>query len=666
MRNITLLTFLILIVFHQSKVSAQSDFIEPISKVSFLAENTRANLYYSQVNNFRHLEVTPIRMNNLWDFQTMGELMFNLPGIEKPIRAVVNMPKRFSETEYSWTGDILDETNRIIGYVNFVQKRGKKFGSIEIENRRFVIKDLNTIYEDDQVLIELDQEVLTKKCIDDEFTEGLEHEQEPIFDIPVLFGGGGGGGEDDCEAVITILVLYTQEVIDAGHDPEQMAELGVLDLNTALSESNIPNINVSAELVGVSIWNDYVENSDGVEAVNNLADDIAVHPHLRDSLNADLVVLFQEEDMFVINPLNGEVIDLAGIAIDVNEIESATDTLDYNSAFSVIEATAGSQTFVHEVGHLLGCRHLKGNNPHPYANARIFCSSPSVIQGQTICNTGAIKSTIMNGDSDSIQFAPRVLRFSNPDGYYNGEITGSDVHNNALAISLSACQVSLFGGKVEGAFEDPPFNAFASGPTNVSNESGVEYLYSSYYWGCLDGGVNYCWDISWDYGANYQHLSLEEDAVLYSDEIDPDVLYAYIRLTAFCTEEPDTSISFIEVKNWGAYNLEIAPSGPTEYAEQATDFIESEDVKNQENYKPAFENSDELVYPNPAKDRLYLNMDKQAITSLDVSLLSAQGVSYKLNSFGESYDISTIPPGFYIAALKGKDKSHYSPIIIVR
>lgn len=667
MKYIALSIAILLAVFYQNIMNAQSDFIEPLSESSFLSQGALSDLYYKQVNDSRNLHVTPIRLNNLWDFQSFGELRFNLPGIETPIRAVVNMPKRFSLTDYIWTGDIIDEANQIIGHVNFVQKRSKKFGSINIGNRYFIIKDLNTIYQDDQLLVEVDIEALSNACIVGEFVNEIANGHGTTTEDPVFFGPTGGGGEERCEAVITILVLYTQEVIDAGFDPEQLAELGVIDLNTALSESNIPDVSVSAELVGVEIWNDYEENSDAIEAVNDLAISVTADSQLRDNLNADLVILFQDKDITAVNPSNGQLVDLEGIAITVNEMESATDTLDYNMAFSVIEAAGSSQTFAHEVGHLLGCRHLKGNDFHEFANARIFCASPTIVGGVVTCKNGAIKSTIMNGDSDSIEIAPRVLRFSNPEGEYNGQTTGSPVHNNAQAISWSACVVSLFGGRVDGGFEDPAFNAFASGPTNVSYASEGYYLYSSYYWGCLDGEVHYCWEISWDYGATYQNLSTDEDAILYRDEVHPYMPVGYIRLTAICSEEPDTSISFIELKNWSAYNLEISPDDIRVPPEKLNDSVSQKIIKNHDIDINTISHSDELVYPNPANDRLFLTAEaRNNMGALDVVLLSTQGISYGLKNLGESYELSNVPPGFYLVVVMSRDSNFYSPLIIVR
>ena len=95
-----------------------------------------------------------------------------------------------------------------------------------------------------------------------------------------------------------------------------------------------------------------------------------------------------------------------------------------------------------------------------------------------------------------------IHRFSNPDKPYQGFFAGSDSTNNARMIATTACPISKF--------REPMFTVFASGPTQVSPGIGPEYLYSSYYQNC-DSTVTYHWEISWDYGNTFSHLSFAED-----------------------------------------------------------------------------------------------------------------------------------------------------------
>lgn len=658
MKNGTLFFLASLVVFYQSFVNAQSDFIEPIARTSFFSESTLENLYYNQASDTRYLEVTPIRMNNLWDFNSMGELTFNLPGVEKPIHAVVSTPKRFSETEYSWVGNILDETKQIIGHVNFIQKGDKKFGSISIENRRFIIRDLNTVFDDDQLLVEIDKESIVTAC-----GVGNEHDSVIVND-PVFFGPTGGG--DDCEAVITVLILYTQEVMmDENIMEEQLADLGILDLNTALTESSIPNTQVAVEVAAYELLEGYIEQSDADDALEDLSQNENI-PALRDEHNADLVVLFQRTDLFRTTTSDGVLVieDIAGYA-NINGVDNTDDVPDINRVFSIIEADASSEIFAHEVGHLLGCRHIKENDPHEYANAYDeVCTQPIVVGGQMECNQ--YKSTIMDGLGD----ADRVLRFSNPDGDYMGYAIGDTDHNNAQMIALTACPISLFGGMVEGEFEDPPFNMYATGPLEVSHDEYTYYEYSTYYHGCLDGFVDYFWDISWDYQNTFQPLSTDENAIIEGTDIPLDMPIGYLRVKAHCSEEPDTVVKILELRNWSALNLEAKPNGETIVESNDSNFkvLDEEEITVGSGEEDVFR-----AYPNPVKDILVIEYGALSGTTLDITLTSAHGIKHKLYDgtlhaakMNESFDISELLPGFYYLEINTNAKYFCKPLIIVQ
>jgi hypothetical protein len=596
-------------------------------------------------------------VGKLWDHQEMGELVFSLPGVGQPIRALAKMPRRYSEHHYVWTGDLCDGAGQALGHAVFAQKGDKKFGSIEIGGRSFIIRDLNMPREHDQLLIEIDRELTEKGC------------GTGVLDEDASDPGTTAGGHDftppngGCDAMLSILVLYTQEVIDAGRDPEQLAILGVADLNTALAESSIPDINVSAEVVGGVLLEEFIEDENGIDAVNQLAESVKAAT-LRDEHNADLVILFQMADMYIINPLTNEFKDIAGISAGINDVANANDTPDIDIAFSVIEASAPSKIFVHEVGHLLGCRHLKEDDPHEYANAHRFCVEPIVVNGQTYCNV--YKSTIMDGDPYTFHTSA-VLRFSNPEGSYMGYATGTNEHNNAKMISLTACPISQFGWQVDGGVEDPPFSAFPSGPTNVYHDNTVSFDYSSYFWGCAGGLVGYHWEISWDFGNTFQHLSFGQGAVLAGANVPPHVPVGFIRLTANCSQAVE-SVRFLEIKNWSAQNLAADPDEALPFAAMADKQLSADSET------AVFERSLGFsAYPNPASDVLHVGLDLPLTSPVSVSLVTAQGVEYRLpegvpggSGAAMSFDVSNIPAGYYMLCLRSSAAHFRSPIIIVR
>jgi hypothetical protein len=228
----------------QATAEAQSSFIEPYPRDTFLEGCTRLELFHSIESDIRHLAVTPIRVGKLWDHQEMGELVFSLPGVGQPIRAVAKMPRRYSEHHYVWTGDLYDGAGQALGHAVFAQKGDKKFGSIEIGGRSFIIRDLNMPREHDQLLIEIDRGA---------DREGLWHGRVG-WRCRRSRHDGRGARLHPSQRRLRCHALDTR-ALHARSDrrrlcPEQLAILGVADLNTALAESSIPDINVSAEVVG--------------------------------------------------------------------------------------------------------------------------------------------------------------------------------------------------------------------------------------------------------------------------------------------------------------------------------------------------------------------------------------------------------------------------------
>jgi hypothetical protein len=95
MKNIlTPIIMLAVFLMGQGGANAQSSFIEAYPRDTFLAGCTRLALFHRIESDSRHLTATPIRVGKLWDHQDMGELIFSLPGVEQPIRALAKMPRR--------------------------------------------------------------------------------------------------------------------------------------------------------------------------------------------------------------------------------------------------------------------------------------------------------------------------------------------------------------------------------------------------------------------------------------------------------------------------------------------------------------------------------------------------------------------------------------------
>ena len=180
-----------------------------------------------------------------------------------------------------------------------------------------------------------------------------------------------------------------------------------------------------------------------------------------------------------------------------------------------------------------------------FANAFVLCIEPVIVEGE-VRDCRFRKNTLM----DATAPFQRILHFSNPEVDYMGIPTGTEVHNNALMVSSTVCHISGFR-------DISSFTAFGSGPTNISHDDEAFYLYSSYYWGCVDGPVTYHWEISWDHQSTFQDLSdspHEEHAILDGADI-PINEYGqlsstgYIRFTATCVPENVTRCHIITITN---------------------------------------------------------------------------------------------------------------------
>ncbi|CAN5367039.1 hypothetical protein BH23VER1_BH23VER1_03610 [soil metagenome] len=126
---------------------------------------------------------------------------------------------------------------------------------------------------------------------------------------------------------------------------------------------------------------------------------------LRDAYGADIVSLWLSSDTS------------GGLARVIRPL-----TLRFRSAFSVVRAENPVTTFVHEVGHNLGCRHLESSYattptswfPDSFAH---FFTTPS---GRKYVTLMASTSDINTTGADA-----RILRFSDPSLTYEEGVTGS-------------------------------------------------------------------------------------------------------------------------------------------------------------------------------------------------------------------------------------------------
>ncbi|MGC1479741.1 MAG: M12 family metallo-peptidase [Chthoniobacterales bacterium] len=120
----------------------------------------------------------------------------------------------------------------------------------------------------------------------------------------------------------------------------------------------------------------------------------------------------------------------------------------FKNAFNVIRAQNPTDTFVHEIGHNHGCRHLRsGYTGTPIAwSTDSFAHLLTVPSGRSYVTAVASVSDRSRTGADS-----RILYFSAPELTYFGSPTGTNVANNAATVRQTAPLLAAFRGGGSGA-----------------------------------------------------------------------------------------------------------------------------------------------------------------------------------------------------------------------
>ena len=114
---------------------------------------------------------------------------------------------------------------------------------------------------------------------------------------------------------------------------------------------------------------------------------------------------------------------------------------DYDYAFCAVQASTScfnQYSFVHEIGHIVGCNHDAYVKP---------TASPSYSHGYIYLNGQDSWRTIMAYDNlcrDNGCSCPKILHWSNPNITYNGIATGDEISNNARIWNERVNTVSNF------------------------------------------------------------------------------------------------------------------------------------------------------------------------------------------------------------------------------
>ncbi len=269
----------------------------------------------------------------------------------------------------------------------------------------------------------------------------------------------------DSGARFDVMVLYTPAALAAGGGTAAMtalANLAVAETNTAYSRSGvIPQV----RLVYTGEVSDYTEVGDfntDLSRLRSPSDGFMDDIHsLRNAVGADMVSLIIEG--------NGSLCGIGYIML--------TESAGFNeSAFSVSarNCATGNYTFGHELGHNMGLRHDRIDDP---ANG-VFPHSHGYVD--VINNFRDIM-----GVASGCGGCPRIQNFSNPNVFYNGFSTGvpQSAPNSAdAAASLNATAFTVANWRQEVAQSTVLDTILDSGPAvegGTTNSTTAVFTFTS-------------------------------------------------------------------------------------------------------------------------------------------------------------------------------------------
>lgn len=229
-------------------------------------------------------------------------------------------------------------------------------------------------------------------------------------------GQQGGDGEGLTFTTMDVLIVHTANATAAAGGPEAMG--AIIDLTFARANSALINSEVGLRLRMVrseQVTYNEIDRETSLDDITDGTGSFSNVPTWRNQSGADLVALIFHGD--------------GGLAWIYNG--------NPDFGYSVNGLSAIESTFIHEVGHNLGCLHDRDNNDltivYPFGHGWEFTPEGSGLLG-----------TIMSVGSGS-----RIPYFSNPDVTYMGTATGVPIgeplqSNNAELIRQTKALVANF------------------------------------------------------------------------------------------------------------------------------------------------------------------------------------------------------------------------------
>lgn len=364
-RNFFLIILLFLIPAFQPNVTAQgtspvitanNDFLPSLLSAESLVKlaNVQANTAYKSV--------TPVLVDNLISTEPNQEIRIDLPGDDEALTLVAKNVSSFENGNLRWYGENPNDAGT---YALLINDEGGFYGKVVTKHRSFSLQEIAPGV---HFLLEYDQT------------------QEGIVECPSKPTGTDGKSpnpeKNGCNGVTTvrILVLYTDAALQQTMNISQTAGTMIGSANIAAINSDLDAEDIRFEGAGVRRLPDFIETDN-----NNPIDDA-----IADRNELTRIVTDSTDDTFFFDLRNQNEADLVVLLVDGNYTLNGGNVYgaafvqvgNVNEAFATVEidAPTGRNTFAHEVGHLLGCRHdsdtnTTGPNIGDFANGSEFSST---------------------------------------------------------------------------------------------------------------------------------------------------------------------------------------------------------------------------------------------------------------------------------------------------
>ncbi len=252
-------------------------------------EGILKNPMYLEVRKIQITDLSQVAASNLSG--NAGYFRFSIPAsnFTKKTADVLVVPVRIETLEsgdYTYFADLLTGQNGK-GSLILTQEKGKRFGSIILEDRVFRIEQTET---GEQILIELNQKLLNSavSCGTSEgggITKALSKATEKV-------------NQNNCNSrIVRTLVLFTDRANNVSN-PGQLATTLINELSRSLSNSRIYSSNLRFQLVGTErIGFQETMTGDGYEDSETDLDDLVLSDDLNNrrlNARADLVVVLTD------------------------------------------------------------------------------------------------------------------------------------------------------------------------------------------------------------------------------------------------------------------------------------------------------------------------------------------------------------------------------------